>query len=655
MGGRASIGTSAAGSGRSAACAALLCLLLTLALLLAPAARAAQPKNKLPRQVFLTQADVTRILQQGVLAAQQRKAPAVLAVVDRVGNVLAVYAMPGAPTLLTVDPGRNVIGTRGRRAIDGGSGLAGVNIIPAAAAAIAKAITGAYLSSGGNAFSTRTASQIVQENFVPGSKRLEGGPLFGVQFSSLPCSDLMVRFETDSDPTGVVSPIIGPKRSPLGLSADPGGLPLYKGGTLVGGVAAVADSRYTLDRNIRDSDNSKEEQIAFLAGAGFTAPTDLRADRVTVDGRSLRFSDARPKASSSFKSKARAIDLNATGALVAVTGYHDGLAIRAGQAFGFPGSGIEPDPDGLYGTSRAYVLTTADGANRFPPRDATTGPGGITAEEVRGLLTQALRVALQARGQIRRPLNSHAEVTISVVDSNGAILGIVRTPDAPVFGTDVSLQKARTAMFFSSGAAPADLTSVGLGGYYDDLQVFLGPAFVPGKAAFGNRSIGNLSRPFYPDGQNGRSNGPLSVAFRSWSPFNTGLQLDLVLDDIVAHVLFVLGLGSDAVPICAGTPTNGLARLANGEQIFSGGVPIYRSGSGQLVGGIGVSGDGIDQDDMVGFLGLSRFTSGGGKLRNAIRGTRADRFKPVGANLRYVQCPYKPFLSSNAQSVCQGR
>ena len=36
-----------------------------------------------------------------------------------------------------------------------------------ASSPIAKAITGAYLSSGGNAFSTRTASEIVQQNFPP--------------------------------------------------------------------------------------------------------------------------------------------------------------------------------------------------------------------------------------------------------------------------------------------------------------------------------------------------------------------------------------------------------------------------------------------------------------------------------------------------------
>ena len=69
--------------------------------------------------------------------------------------------------------------------------------VPAAGAAIAKAITGAYLSSGGNAFSTRTASEIVQQFFPPTAAitpGLEGGPLFGVQFSQLPCSDLSQRF-----------------------------------------------------------------------------------------------------------------------------------------------------------------------------------------------------------------------------------------------------------------------------------------------------------------------------------------------------------------------------------------------------------------------------------------------------------------------------
>ena len=122
--------------------------------------------------------------------------------------------------------------TSGSARIDGG--LENVEVVPATMAAIAKAVTGAYLSSEGNAFSTRTASQIVQAHFNPGESLSPGGPLFGVQFSQLPCSDLSNRFGTAAGDTG-------PKRSPLGLSADPGGLPLYIDGTPVGGVGVVAD------------------------------------------------------------------------------------------------------------------------------------------------------------------------------------------------------------------------------------------------------------------------------------------------------------------------------------------------------------------------------------------------------------------------------
>ena len=121
--------------------------------------------------------------------------------------------------------------------------------IPSAGAAIAKAITGAYLSSGGNAFSSRTASFIVQEHFPPAptTAGLESGPLFGVQFSQLPCSDLSARFGAPG-----AAALIGPKRSPLGLAADPGGLPLYKNGVLVGGIGVMGDGVYGSDPNILD-------------------------------------------------------------------------------------------------------------------------------------------------------------------------------------------------------------------------------------------------------------------------------------------------------------------------------------------------------------------------------------------------------------------
>src|SRR5262245_38310219 len=223
---------------------------------------------------FLTAADVQDVLARAVAEAQARNAPATIAVVDRVGNVLGVFAMNGAPKTFTVrTPGRTVDG-----------GLEGVNIVPSTLAAIAKAVTGAYLSSEGNAFSTRTASQIVQANFNPGENDQPSGPLFGVQFSQLACSDFTRNFNG-------LAPDPGPHRSPLGLSADPGGFPLYKDGTIVGGVGVLADDLYGVDLDITDDDRNVDELIALAATFSFAAPLDRRGDRITVDGKTFRFTD----------------------------------------------------------------------------------------------------------------------------------------------------------------------------------------------------------------------------------------------------------------------------------------------------------------------------------------------------------------------------
>ena len=130
----------------------------------------------------LTSVTVGQVIAQAVGEAKARKQPATIAVVDRVGNVLGVFRMFGAPLYVTITSGRGVVG-----------GLENV-VVPDTAAAIAKAITGAYLSSNGNAFTTRTANFIVQEHFAPGTKDQPSGPLFGVQFSQLPCSDLASRY-----------------------------------------------------------------------------------------------------------------------------------------------------------------------------------------------------------------------------------------------------------------------------------------------------------------------------------------------------------------------------------------------------------------------------------------------------------------------------
>lgn len=635
---------------------ALVTSVTTLALLLAscggsdspPSAAVTAPAPTpsgvyaVPAPESLSVTDVQTIIAGAAAEASARSLPAVIAVTDRVGNVLAVYAMTGARATAVTTPAPNGdnIDIQGQT-------------VPAGGAAIAKAITGAYLSSGGNAFSTRTASQIVQQHFPPAptTAGLESGPLYGVQFSQLPCSDLSARF-------GTGSLMIGPKRSPLGLAADPGGFPLYKNGVVVGGIGVMADGIYGFDTNILDVDNDDDEFIALAGTLGFDAPVAVRAERISVDGTSLRYSDATTAGLHRTNVPAFA---SIAGSVVPVRGYSAGTII-AGTAYGTEASGIRPATTAEFANRDAFILTDGTGTNRFPVRGATDS-GAITAIEARALLEEAFTIMSRARAQIRQPLDSRAQVSISLVDTNGAVLGIVRAPDAPIFGTDVSLQKARTAMFLSSSVASASLLadpSADVQAFVGKGRTFLGdPTALTGKTAFTDRANGNLSRPYFPDGEVGRPNGPFSRPIAQFNPFSTGLQSALVLTNLGQHLNFVNGGSIDTPQRCTFIPdaVPGQNQLQNGMQIFPGGVPVYRGN--MLVGGLGVSGDGIDQDDMIAFLGaLNGGTRAGTGIGNAPAGVRADQIvvalpNSPGVRLRYISCPFAPFLDTSENNVCQ--
>ena len=606
-----------------------------------------------PAQESLTVADVETVVAHAVAEAQRRNLPAVIAVTDRVGNVLAVFRMTGAKATATTSPAPN------------GDNIDAQNLaVPAEVGAIAKAITGAYLSSGGNAFSTRTASMIVQQHFppAPNTAGLESGPLFGVQFSQLPCSDLAARFMSSG-----AQAMIGPKRSPLGLAADPGGFPLYKNGVVVGGIGVMADGVYGSDPDVSDVDDDPEEYIALAGTLGFEAPENIRADRITVDGTSLRYSDAAYTGLMATGAVSFAAINGSAGSLVVVRGYYGDPApmILAGVTYGTEASGVRPARAAEFSKGDAFVLTDGSGNDRFPIRagtDAGDVAQPLTAAEVTAILEEAFTIMSRARAQIRQPLDSRAQVTISLVDTRGQALGVVRSPDAPIFGTDVSLQKARTAAFFSGSHAAPDL----LASSSSDVAAFVGkartflkdPSALTGRHAFTDRANGNLSRPYFPDGEVGRPNGPFSRPIAQFNPFSTGLQSALVLGDLAAHLGYVTGASATDTPQrCSAIPTvSNQNRLQNGIQIFPGSVPIYRGTI--LVGGIGVSGDGIDQDDMIGFLGLHNGGARVGGIGNAPAAIRSDQIVVDLGNatvrLRYVNCPFAPFLDSSSQNVCAG-
>lgn len=628
-----------------------------------------------------------------------------IAVVDRVGNVLGVFESKGALEqakspdlkgvggLVTINSGRFSLGKPGYISLPsalfvfghypppetgiGGSlpqlrngqqaGLENIQV-PSSIAAISKAITGAYLSSENNAFSTLTAAQIIQEHFNPGINYQAGGPLFGVQFSQLPCGD----FVTQGGDVGV-----GPRRSPLGFSGQRGGLPLYLRGTPVGGIGVIATSQYSIELNVTNPGYSIDEQIAIAGSYGFQAPVNRQANAIHVGGVTLRYTGNTKQTLVSNPGTAPNLSeviAAGQGSFLPVPGYFESSTARNGTAFGQPESGIAPATAPFQGLN-AYMLTNSLGENKYPPINGDPNLGqNLNTSDVTLLLRNVVTIANDARAQIRNPASSRARLSAAVVDLNGNILGLLRSQDAPVFSTDVAIQKARSGAFFSQSNAASLLRGTNFSSYVKRAQLLIPHAtrgaFLADGSAVPPRALGNIARPLLPDGINNTPTGPFSLPYlpvstfiqgaNEWSPFNIGLELDLVYSDLLYAITnpFTSPPGGNPIQNCtASSPTLGKA-LANGPQFFPGGVPLYKKGV--LVGAIGTSGDGIDQDDMGSFLSTYLTgASGHSDVRNASVGIRSnlinfnDGYETV--SLRFIQCPYAPFVNSDTQKACSGK
>ncbi len=569
----------------------------------------------------LTLEDVQRVFAQAISRAVKKAPHAVIAVTDREGFVLGVWSVDGTP------PGDLKIG-----------------------AAVAEAGTAAYLSSDQNAFTSRTAQFIIQQNFPPGIDNRPTGPLVGVEFSNLPFSDVNRFKRLDPGPNGEVpgQPGGGFVNGSLGtgilntrLNGRSGSAPLYKNGVLVGGVGSVSPALADAAELLREvlsvelpnaaAGKNADEKVALAGQVGFTPRSKIYASNVTIDGVGLPY-------------------VLGTGTLGNVRPLFDadgaptvgqpvaGFSLHASPApFPFPverlgGQDVEVRfpirADPLAGDIRGQPRLTEDEVRRIIARASdrarrTRAPRSASAyPDMRSTGTPGR--ARRTRAGIRLPAGRAMQVFITVVgnpDQDGRpapVLGIARTPGATLFSFDVALQKARTAAFFSND-----------------------------QRAFSTRTVGFLAQNHYPPGLNNRGAGPFgpevfqlqNAETGDLDPATIGLQVTYSGGGAPAPFsnLPVFPPG-DASPVAGldghvQTPPN--PNLPNGITVFPGGFPLYRHGV--LIGAIGISGDGIDQDDLVGASGAGDEFAPPDKIR-------ADQLTYDGARLPYAKFPRNPDL-----------
>ncbi len=448
---------------------------------------------------------------------QSVNAPMVVAVADRSGKILAIFHNAGAPAT--------------------GIGNFGATVDSKELAA-ALARTAAFFSNSQAPLSSRTVRFISGIHFPPGIANTSSADLYGIENTNRGCAldaSLPGLGLSPSTLLDGISPGLGVITGKANLldsqpeAVNPGGIPLFKGGALVGGVGVVS---------------VRSDIAEFAAFQGATTSSMLPSASqlpppgiVVVGGVSLPFANQ--------------------------------TTLPAGETAGTAAGTFDFGP--LVGS--------------LPPEGAlipAKAGSALTQSDVAMIISNAVATANLTRAVIRLPQGSRTKMSIAVSDLDGTLLGLYRMPDGTVFSLDVAASKARNVIWFS-GPGFADLPGV------------------PNGTAVSNRTISFGAQPLYPSGIDGSQPGPF-------------------------YHLFV----QDVQHPC----TQGSGNLAHqsGIVFFPGSLPLYKNGV--LVGGLGVSGDGVDQDDYV--------TAGGAKGFEAPSAIRADQVIDQDVRLPYLKFPRNP-------------
>jgi len=241
------------------------------------------------------------------------------------------------------------------------------------------------------------------------------------------------------------------------------------------------------------------------------------------------------------------------------------------------------------------------------PATGSSFAGGLTAAQVTQLVNQGVWQSMKTRAQIRLQPTS-AKMVLAVADRDGRLLGVYRMPGATVFSIDVAIAKSRNTAYYAS----------------DDLQTPDRTPGVPKYAAFTNRTFRYLAVPKYPSGNSTAPPGPFSILNTPGINPTSGLNVGPP-KPASAFNGTVLGYDSfhPGTNFRATTP----AANQNGVVFFPGSTAVYTAA--RLQGGYGISGDGVDQDDIVTFFGSTGFA--------APTYAQAGQFFVSGIRLPYIK------------------
>ena len=612
---------------------------------------ASQPAALAAPGAQLTGGDVGQLLQRA--SAADAAGDGIVAIVDRGGRLLGVRVEGNVSPLITGDPAKLTF------AIDG---------------AIAEARTAAFFANNAAPLTSRTIGFISQTTItqrevnsspdVADQNSTLYGPGFvapiragghfppGVPFT--PQVDLFAIEHTNRDTTmkrdangnlvtlpsrfnvptqfipggipvdqrlappdsyGFISGL-DPTAQPRGIGTLPGGIPIYKAnaqGTLnlAGGIgvffpgttgyASEENSSLSADYNPAKLDRSIEAEYDAFAAVGGAPGLDLGIG--TLNGIAPVPGVVLPITQDQMRIDLVGVTLDIIGP-GGIQGPARLARFGAGLGLGNPNSGVNEPVNG--GGATLLPGTPVPDGWLVTPHDGV----GVTAAQVTQIIQQGVAQATLTRAAIRLPEGSRTAMVFAVADRTGAILGIFRMPDATIFSIDVAVAKARNVAYYNDAAQIQPIDQV--------------PGVAPGTALT-NRTFRYLAEPRFPEGIDGAPPGPFSIFNDGGANPFTGMEVGPPLpasafNSVLGHDSFRPGTNFHD----PGNPLN-----QNGIVFFPGSSGVYIND--MLMGGFGVSGDGVDQDDVVTANGIMGFAVPPGI-------TRADQ-----VFVRGVRLPYQKF------------